>query len=142
MAVSENFGTVDMSTPKNMEVNKPKVNALSIFNTPRVEGEPDLVAIINKELCTIYGDVAGAMFVNSADIVNIKDLNPISQRIIINRWFTTALFIYRSINNDKDVNEILLHIINDGTVNEWKDQLTLVVIEFFKIRNVLGIAKS
>ena len=135
MAIEGNMGTVDNS-------NKKVVKAMDMFNTLRVDGEPDLVGIINKELCTIYNNAAGKMFMESGEIINVAKLNPITQRIIINRWFTNSLLIYRSIHVNKEVSEVLLRIINDGTVNDWKDQMIGAVIPFFSYNNVLGIPKN
>jgi hypothetical protein len=119
--------------------NKPTVNvsAMEMFNTKRVEGEPDLVAMINKELISIIGTDAGVKFMNNPDIKGIVDLNPISQRIIINRWFNNTLLTYRATNTNKDVSEILVYIINDGTIDDWFKYIYSIVIVFMKNNNVL-----
>ncbi len=124
---------------KSIDGNK-KISAMDMFTTKRVEGEPDLVALMVRDITNGYQETASQMFVNSQKIIEIKLLNPISQRIIINRWFTAALLTYRAHSNNTDVNEIMLHVINDGTVNDWKEQINEVVIPFFKINNVLGLA--
>jgi len=139
MAIGHNFGTADLSAG-NVKNTEKKISALEMFNTKRVAGEPDLVAIVARDIATTYGDVASAMFLNDSEISSVKELNPVSQRIIINKWFTSSLLIYRSHTDNKDVAEIMMHVINDGTVDQWFEHLRDVVILFFKKNNVLGIA--
>jgi len=139
MAIGHNFGTADLSAG-NVKKTEKKISALEMFNTKRVAGEPDLVAIVARDIATTYGEVASAMFLNDGEISTVKELNPVSQRVIINKWFTTNLLIYRSHTDNKDVAEIMMHVINDGTVDQWFEHLRDVVILFFKKNNVLGVA--
>lgn len=130
------MGVVDMSSTK------PKgevINAFDMFNTPRVEGEPDLVTLMIRDLTNHYCAAASAIFIAEPAIINVQHLNPISQRIIINRWFTNTLLLYRNRVEDTAVSEILLYVINDGTVNDWLELMQRVVIPFFKKNNVLNI---
>jgi len=131
----ENMSTADLSTGATA-----KLTTLDMFTTKRVVGEKDLVAQISKDLISLYHKDASPLFLNDTDISLVSDLNPLSQRIIINRWFINALLIYRANSNDVEVSEILLYAINDGTIDEWLELIERVVIPFFKNKNILKIS--
>ena len=116
-----------------------EVSTMDMFNTKRAPNEANLVDIIGRDLVTLYGKEASLAFVNSLDIAQIYGLNPLSQRIVISRWFINTLLVYRAFNNDKEVGEVLTYIINDGSVDDWHNLLYDVVIPFFKIKNVLNV---
>lgn len=116
-----------------------QTNALDMFYTKRIDTEPDVVGILSRDLTTFYHEHASDIFNMDNNIINVKDLNPISQRIIVNKWIVNKLLTYRTYVDDKDVSEIVLHAINDGTILDWTEQMQRVVIPFFKLRNVLFI---
>ena len=133
MESKHNAGVIDMSSGKK----EGAVNAMDMFNTKRVDGEVNLVDLIGRDFITAYNATASAAFMNSLEIIQVTPLNPLSQRIIINRWFINKLLIYRAFNNDVEVGEVMSYVINDGTIDDWHDLLFTVVIPFFKIKDVL-----
>lgn len=114
-------------------------SAMEVFNTLRIEGEIDLVALAARDLEAYYCKEAAALFLANVDINTVKPLNPLSQRVIINRWLNNCLLSYRSRVENPTVNEILLYVINDGTHDNWLELLQLVVFPFFKLNNVLNL---
>lgn len=132
---NKNLGVKDNSSTKQ----QPAISAMEMFQTKRVEGEPDLVVLMNRDLTNYYTAAASKVFMADTEIISVSSLNPISQRIIINKWFTNSILKYRAQNTDKDVGEILMYIINDGTVDDWLELMQKVVIPFFKEKNVLNI---
>lgn len=127
-----NLGTVDNST-------KTGFNAMEVFCTPRIEGEKDLVGLIVRDLEAYYSKVAKDVFIADKNIISIMPLNPISQRVIINRWFNGELLKYRNRVNDLDVITVLRYVIDDGTVEDWLEHMQIIVIPFFKLKNVLNL---
>ena len=127
-----NLGTVDGST-------KNGFSAMEVFCTPRVEGEKDLVGLIVRDLEAYYSKLAKDIFISNSEIISVAPLNPFSQRVIINRWFNGELLKYRSRVDDPDVVTILSYVINDGAIEDWLELMQIVVLPFFKLKNVLNI---
>ncbi len=125
--------TLDMSNAVPME------SALDVFNTKRSENEIDLVTIINRDLETFYNKDATLCFINDGSIQTILDLNHISQRVIINKWFTSMLLQYRANFINVDVSEILMYVSNNSTVDTWIEFMQTIIIPFFKLNNVLNL---
>jgi hypothetical protein len=126
------LGTVDGSTKKGF-------SAMEVFCTPRIEGEKDLVGLIVRDLEAYYCKLAKDVFISNRDIISIIPLNPISQRVIINRWFNAELLKYRSRVDDLDVVTVLRYVIDDGTIDDWLESMQVIVIPFFKLKNILNL---
>ncbi len=132
------LGTVDVSDLV-VEDMKTTFSAMEVFNTPRVEDENELVALIFRDMEAYYCKEARDIFISHPDIVSVAPLNPFSQRVIINRWFNGELLKYRGRVEDANVVDILGYIINDGDTDIWLECMQVVVLPFFKLNNILNI---
>ena len=124
--------------PKQSDL-KQNITGLELFNIKRVEGEVNLVNTVYTYFSKHYSEKAANVFINNPEINNIKELNHIAQRIIINRWFMDNIYKYRARVTDKDVSEIILYPTDEGDVDTWLELIERVVVPFFKVKNVLAI---
>lgn len=108
------------------------INARIDFNRPRDENEENLIAYIQSLYDAIdMNEVIKTNFVQHPDIIAIKDLNPISQRVIINKYLSTLLYMLKTITK-VDITEILIYLMNDGTIEDWKINISTFVIPAIK----------
>lgn len=124
------------------EDKKERISAMDMFYTKKTDQDTDLVVLMTRDLTNYYCEMASKIFMSDAEIINVGPLNPISQRIIISKWFKGQLLIYRSRVVDIEVGTVLEHIIDEGSISDWLEQMQKVVIPFFKDKNVLNILEG
>ena len=112
-------------------------NTKEVYEKKRVKGDKDLVKMIFLRLQLHAGEIAANTFIINSKINDVKDANPITQRIIINSYLVNLLLIFRA-NNKCNVTLILPYIVDGGTINDWLELLDGIVIPFIKEAKVYG----
>jgi len=106
-----------------------------MFNRPRAKNEIDLVTKVYELIKKNSGKKHARKFIQDKDILIIKDLNPISQRVIINKYFSTSLFKIRHNNNIRIAN-LLTFLVNDGTETDWLKIMENIFIPELKNKKI------
>jgi len=115
---------------------KPAGTAQDIFNRKREKNEIDLVGLLTGKFLDGVDEKTAAIFATHKDIVSVNELNPIAQRIIINRYLNNKLLMYRNVSG-KNVSEIMMYVINDGSLSDWVELFNKVVLPYFIQENVI-----
>lgn len=136
----------------------PRVDAEQFFYRKRHPSEVDIVNVMANEFLMYYGLIAEVNFRKFPLIVEVAELNPITQRIQINTFFRSILYRYRSfieneINNNKDLTSediermtiigthmyrIMPFITEESDTEDWVKTIREHVIPFFKQERLLG----
>ena len=111
------------------------------YNDPARPGDFDMVSLTAMYLEKGINPSAAAYFLNSPMIVDVKALNPNTQRLVINRFFKDALFRFRSVRSIPVTNAIPW-LIDDGTHVDWTNLFTTYVLPFLKTHAVLDVLAS
>lgn len=115
-----------------------KINAIEAYMLPRQPGDPDLVNILYNDIRDIVGETEANIFLNHTDVQEVKDLNPGTQRYMLNKVLNNYLCVLRAYVAI-DVSTYLVRIINDGTIEHWRMFLRVEVLPFFKQNNVFSL---
>lgn len=102
------------------------------------ENDPDLVIEIKNTLDSGVSLEAGNVFYNDPSIQSIIGMVSDIQRIIINRYFTNLLYIYRA-NSNIPVLDPITCLIEDSTHDVWLEMFKKGVVPFLASNNVYGI---
>lgn len=118
-----------------MSKKKDTPTPVMFFNTPRQPTDIDLVFITSKTLHDNVSENAAKIFLSDYMIKSVVDLNPLSQRIIINRYFYDLLLKYRACADVKVILPLTM-LVEDGTHNDWLRLFKDVVCVFIKNNKV------
>lgn len=108
------------------------------FNTPAAPTDVNLVEVARIQVAAHLGNIEATLFVNDPSIMAVCKIIPSSQRLIINKYFTSLLMQFRA---DKAVNviEVSQYLINDGTHEDWAKLFNEIVMPFFKEHKVFNV---
>lgn len=85
------------------------------------------------------GYIDGANSFKSHPMIStVWNIDPHSQRIILNRYFSLALLIFRGLQNIP-VHNIIDMLIQDGTLDDWFKVFAVYVAPFLKEHKILEI---
>jgi len=110
--------------------------AFNMFNMPPQPNDPNLVEIIKLHLEALEANDEAKVFLSLPEIESIKKLNPVSQRVIINRVLTTALLKLRTLEETVVIHMVPL-LANDGLLEDWITLMKEFVIPFIANNKVL-----
>lgn len=97
---------------------------------------PNLCYLVQLHLENI-GYIQGAnVFKTHPMITDVWDANPQIQRVILNRYFSLALLVFRG-TTDIVVHNILRFLIQDGTYDDWFSLFCQYVSPFLKEHGIL-----
>jgi len=116
------------------------MNARELFMVKRGINDIDLLLEVTKIMVRKCGKLGASYFRTNPEILIIEELNPASQRIIINRVLNQALLLFRAHNNI-NISEVMIYLINDGLNDEWLSLMEDVVLPFFAEHNILHYLK-
>lgn len=108
---------------------------MNLFFRKRTIEETDLVQVTASSIKEVLSETAMKTFLSSPTIKQVADLNPGSQRVIINKYFGDVLLIARA---DKQIviKEAFPLLINDGTVQDWATLIRTVILPFIKKHHI------
>jgi hypothetical protein len=108
------------------------------FLTKRKNDEIDMVTVLGNILKEHVDEYSSTIFLNNKEIKTILELNPYSQRIIINKFFSNLFYIYRSKKNKSIVSMISMLVI-DGSIEDWFKVFNNYVLPFIKKNEVFQV---
>lgn len=129
-----------MSTHKEKPVNSvgkaptgtpTSINIKDIFTAPRKDSDPDLVAITYENIKQTAGKVAANLFLEHPIIKEAHLSNPIVQRVMINKYLSRQLMLYRGASHDR-VYHIIGFVTNESTIDVWFKIMKNYIIPFHK----------
>jgi len=95
------------------------INPMDIYNTPRKPDDIDLVAILTQHISALGGGTMIPKFHAEANALGIIGANPVVQRILLNRYLTNKLLVFRSVNPNAIVYDMLPLMAPDGYIEDW-----------------------
>jgi len=110
--------------------------AFSMFNMPPQPNDPNLVELIKLHLEAAEAPDEAQAFLSIPEIQNVMNLNPVSQRVIINRVLTTVLLKLRAMEETVVIHMVPL-LANDGLLEDWITLMKEFVIPFLVSNKVL-----
>jgi len=121
------------------ETSKNNNPAMEIYNRPLGPTDVNYVDLIASYIGGKNNHSDAMIFKNSIDIQNVTKLNQMVQRVVINRYLTNKLLIFRTRSN-VNINGILPLLANDGLNEDWLTVVREFVIPFIKDHRVLQLA--
>lgn len=116
--------------------------AMAEYDKVREDNDFDMVFLVAKHLENDLGSKPAAdLFLSDPMIQAVADKTSGVQRVMINRYFTTLLLIFRS-NNDVDITDVIYYLVADGYIEDWFTLFRSYIIPFLKAKNVYGTVKS
>lgn len=103
---------------------------------PIREGEQDLIAEVSDKIKVNIGEESAAMFMQHHIVAPAIGINPVFQRVSINRWLRMIVLSYREID-DICVTGVISYIIDDGNDVDWLTLLDDLIIPFLREHNVI-----
>lgn len=108
------------------------------YDAPRDSLDENLVYIVYNFLDKLVGRQEAEIFKMDPSIAEVYDRKPEIQRIIINRFFSNLLLKYRSMDNTRVVDAVIM-LPNDGTVSDWLQVYNYVLYPFLKNKKIFEI---
>ena len=108
------------------------------YDAPRDALDENLVYIVYNFLYKLVGHQEAEIFKMDPSIAEVYDKKPEIQRIIINRFFSNLLLKYRSMDNTRVVDAVIM-LPNDGTVSDWLQVYNYVLYPFLKNKKIFEI---
>jgi len=118
-----------------MNVNKESVNT---YYQPLKPGELNLVELVAIHIKEGAGIDASNIFISDSNIASVFKLNQVSQRVVINRYLSNRMLIFRALSN-VNINNVLPFLANDGLTEDWITVISEFVVPFFKEHKVLQV---
>jgi hypothetical protein len=112
------------------------INPMDIYNRPRQLDDINLVSILGINISALGGDDVLPSFNNEMVGLGIVNANPVVQRILLNRYLTNKLLIFRSVKG-VNVTEVLPFMVSDGYVEDWLSLMKEIVLPFIITNGVL-----
>jgi len=112
------------------------INAMEMYSMPIEPDEVNLVDLIAEHIKQAMGDESSLIFLNDEEIAAVHQINPVVQRITINKYINSILLIFTSITNI-NVNDILQFTSNDGLNEDWITLIKEFIMPFFTEHNVI-----
>ena len=114
------------------------INPMDIYNIPRKHGDIDLISILAENITALGGVLMLPNFHIEMQTQGIAGVNPVVQRILLNRYLTHKLLVYRSVSG-VNVTEILPFMASDGYVEDWLSLMKEIVLPFVVANSVLVV---
>lgn len=116
--------------------------AMDEFNRPRDPEDYDMVYLVTRHMEeALDNKTAAIMFKNDPMVQGVVNKTSNVQRIMINRYFTNLLLIFRS-KKDVVVNDVLYYLVSDGYVEDWFTLFRTQVIPFLNTNKVYDVVCS
>lgn len=116
--------------------------AMDEYNKPRDPSDYDMVFLVAKHLEEeLNNKNAGNLFRGDPIIASVVSKTSNVQRVMINRYFTNLLLVFRS-KKDVNVTDVLFYLVSDGYVEDWFTLFRTYVIPFLNTNNVYEVAYS
>ena len=97
----------------------------------------DLVSIVQANLKDSISEVASNIFINDPIVKDSIGKPTVYQRVLLNRYFTNLLLIYRTIS-DVPVHNTTIMLVNDGLTEDWIKLFNTIVLPFLKDNQVFN----
>ena len=115
-----------------------KKNLKNIEEEKQQEPQPNLCYMVQMHLQNI-GYVEGAnSFKSHPMVATVWEIDPHSQRVILNRYFSLALLTFRGLKN-VPVHNVIDMLIQDGTLDDWFKVFAVYVAPFLKEHKILEV---
>lgn len=109
-----------------------------IIETQQPQQQINLCYMVQMHLQNI-GYIDGAISFKSHPMVaTVWDVDPHTQRVILNRYFNLALLTFRGLQN-VPVHNVLDMLIQDGTLDDWFKVFAIYVAPFLKEYKILEV---
>lgn len=108
------------------------------FNAPRSKDDLDLLGVVYSLIKHLYSNNAATYFISQPMIVDVMGLGSKQQRMIINKFLTELLLIWRNSPISSPVDDALIFLSNDGSNSNWVYNFNSYVLPFLKINKILG----
>jgi len=122
-----------------MKTNNP---AMAEYNKQREDNDFNMVFLVAKHLEVDLGNKAAAdLFLNDPMIISVKDKVSNVQRVMINRYFTNLLLMFRA-TIAVNVTDVIYYLVSDGYIEDWFTLFRTYIIPFLKTKNVYSVVYS
>ena len=122
-----------------MKTNNP---AMAEYNKQREDNDFNMVFLVAKHLEVDLGNKAAAdLFLNDPMIISVKDKVNNVQRVMINRYFTNLLLMFRA-TIAVNVTDVIYYLVSDGYIEDWFTLFRTYIIPFLKTKNVYSVVYS
>lgn len=121
-----------------MKINQANVE---MYYQPLNPTDINLAELVAEHIKTGANEVESELFLNSKDIQSVYKLNQVSQRVVINRYLSNQLLIFRSLVA-VNINNVLPFLANDGLTEDWITVISTFVVPFIKQHKVLEVVHN
>ena len=112
------------------------------YNKQREDNDFNMVFLVAKHLEVDLGNKAAAdLFLNDPMIISVKDKVSNVQRVMINRYFTNLLLMFRA-TIAVNVTDVIYYLVSDGYIEDWFTLFRTYIIPFLKTKNVYSVVYS